>query len=439
MINHKDGGLEMKRSLIYCSLALLLILSGCGGILESVPAAAPEASPEITQETESFGTEPPQISETPAPSREPDPVPTPTPEPTPTPTPLPLSLRELCAAGPKVLLDGQEIDSLLVNNTTLIRAEELMKRYPELVRWSEEGPEAVPEFWLADDIITPELLLVDGVTEPLEAYAAMPEGTGIYFRGQNTEFWLPIRYAAYELGLWFYWDGEEGVAYLSTPIHMEEISRGVNVPVLMYHAVSDYMWGINSLFVSPEDMRAEIEYLLDNGYDPIFFSDLTHLEDYDKPIILTFDDGYDDNYDYLFPLLMEYNVKATCFIITGMLGDEHYMTAEQAGEMARSGLVDVQSHTVDHYDLNELSYSEQEYQLRQSWLDVLRITGKMPYVVSYPEGMRDGNTLEIAPQYYSFGVDMNGGMWTIGEEFFKVDRIYISRFDTLGEFIDKIS
>ena len=178
---------------------------------------------------------------------------------------------------------------------------------------------------------------------------------------------------------------------------------------------------------------------MDNGFDPIWFSDLTHLQDYDKPILLTFDDGYDDNYTYLLPLLQKYGVKATCFVITGFLGGEHYMTYDQAAEMSRSGVVDIQSHTVTHDRLSELGYEDQEYQMAQSRLDIARITGKIPYVLSYPEGERDGHTLSLAPRYYDFAVDMNGGLWyTYSEDYYTIDRIYISRYDTLDEFAAEI-
>ena len=114
------------------------------------------------------------------------------------------------------------------------------------------------------------------------------------------------------------------------------------------------------------------------------------------------------------------------------------MTEEQVRELSDSGLVDIQSHTVDHYELATLSYDEQAYQMAQSQLEIARITGKIPYVLSYPTGSRDDNTLELAPEYYSFGVDMNGGVWRIEEDYFKVDRIYVSRFDTLDEYIAMI-
>ena len=109
--------------------------------------------------------------------------------------------------------------------------------------------------------------------------------------------------------------------------------------------------------------------------------------------------------------------------------------------MSESGLVDIQSHTVDHFDLDTLGWDDQDYQLRQSQLDIARITGKIPYVLSYPSGCRNGSTLKLAPEYYAFGIDMNGGTWHIegGSDNFKVDRIYVSRYTTIGEFANKVS
>ena len=82
----------------------------------------------------------------------------------------------------------------------------------------------------------------------------------------------------------------------------------------MYHAVSDDLWGYWDLFVSPETMEQELLYLQENGYETIWFEDLSHVEDFEKPVILTFDDGYDDNYTELFPLLQKYNAQATIFV-----------------------------------------------------------------------------------------------------------------------------
>ena len=92
-------------------------------------------------------------------------------------------------------------------------------------------------------------------------------------------------------------------------------SAGVRVPVLMYHAVGDDCWGEESLFVKPEELEKQLQYLSENGYETIFFEDLSHIEQYEKPVLLTFDDGYDDNAETLLPLLRKHGMKATIFLI----------------------------------------------------------------------------------------------------------------------------
>ncbi len=409
----------MKR--IVLLLLLALCLTGCGDTVDSGTQDA------LQSVSSSWGITVEEAASQ-SPKASPSLSPTPSPSPSPTPEPLPESLAELCQPGPSVLVDGKKVDSLLIAETTMVNAAELTELFPWFQR--QDGTEHASFTRKNGETIEIDCLTVDGVEHMAEAY----DGTGgIYFAGATIEYWLPIRWLSEQLGLKFLWDGDQ--AYVASPLDMEAIPQGVDVPILMYHAVSDNLWGIESLFVSPEDMRAQLEYLTENGYDPIFFSDLTHLSDYDKPILLTFDDGYDDNYEYLFPLLQEFGVKATVFVITGALGNEYYLTEEQVREMSESGLVDIQSHTVNHDELETLNYEEQAYQMSQSQLDIARITGKIPYVLSYPSGSRDDNTLELAPEYYSFGIDMNGGIWHIEGDYFQVDRIYVSRFDTLDEYI----
>ncbi len=342
---------------------------------------------------------------------------------------LPQSLRELCPEGPRVLLDGTELYSISLQDVTLVSAADLSG----LFDWFQAlGGGDAPEFTRKNG----EAFSLSCMIVSDEAEAVLYSGQGgLRFEGAQEEYWLPVRTLAQELELELLWDAEENTVYLTTAVDTENIPQGEQVPILMYHAVSDDMWGIESLFVSPEDLRAQLSYLTENGYDPIFLSDLPHLSDYDNPILLTFDDGYDDNYTELYPILQEFGVKATVFVITGMLGDEHYLTKEQVGELSRSGLVDIQSHTVSHEELSTLSYDSQEQEMARSRLELARITGKIPCALAYPSGERDEDTLTLAPEYYSFGLDMNGGTWTIAGDYFRIDRIYVSRYTTLEEFI----
>lgn len=247
-------------------------------------------------------------------------------------------------------------------------------------------------------------------------------------------WYLPLREYYASLGYTEFDDAEQAHLYYSVLPDAAEIPSGYSVPILMYHAVSDNCWGIEELFVSPSGMEEQLQYLNDNGYTTIWFSDLPHIDEIEKPVILTFDDGYDDNYEYLFPLLKKYNCKATVFVIPTAIGKTHKMTAEQIREMSDSGLVDIESHTMTHPDLDMLGYDDTVYELQQSQLEILRLTGKIPYVLCYPTGYNSSITREVAAEYYSFGIIMNGGRYTTGTDLYLIPRHYVSRYTDLGTF-----
>lgn len=238
-----------------------------------------------------------------------------------------------------------------------------------------------------------------------------------------------------------YVDEDTGVHYYTPSARRFEIPQGVNVPVLMYHAVSDDIWSsIDELFVSPSDMEAQLAYLVDNGYDAIWFEDLSHIEDYDKPVILTFDDGYEDNYTELFPLLKKYGVKATIFVIAGAPNNQQHMaTEQQIREMSTSGLVSIQSHSYSHPDMDGLDYESTQYEMAQSKKLITRIAGKEPIVLCYPTGRYNGYTLQLGPDYYMFGIKMNGGLYNTSDNPFLVNRYYVSRYTDLYSFAAYLS
>lgn len=251
--------------------------------------------------------------------------------------------------------------------------------------------------------------------------------------------YLPFDSLIAALGYPEYADEDTGVFYYTPSARRFTIPQNVNVPVLMYHAVSDDMWGINELFVSPSSMEEQLAYIVDNGYDAIWFEDLAHLEDYDKPVILTFDDGYDDNYLYLFPLLQKYQVKATVFVIGNAPGTMHKATQEQIREMSDSGLVSIQSHSYTHADMDGLDYDSTKYEMSESKKAITRITGKEPYVLCYPTGKYNDYTLQLGPEYFLFGIKMNGGLYNTSSDPFLVSRYYMARYTDIYTFAAYLS
>ncbi len=250
--------------------------------------------------------------------------------------------------------------------------------------------------------------------------------------------YVPLADLCEASGLELFWDDNRKIYMLTEPKSWE-IPEGFNVPVLMYHGVTNDMWGMTELFVKPESMEEQIAWMVENGYTPIWFEDLPYIDEIEKPVILTFDDGYMDNYTELFPILQKYNAKATIFVVTGTIDyNPRSLTAEQIKELSDSGLVSIQSHTATHPYLKGQGREAQEWELVHSKLELTAITGKEPTVICYPSGSYDEVTLELAKKHYCMGIDMNGLMYTTGEDPYQVQRFYIRRQDTLGTIISYI-
>ncbi|MGM9937262.1 MAG: polysaccharide deacetylase family protein [Candidatus Ornithomonoglobus sp.] len=145
------------------------------------------------------------------------------------------------------------------------------------------------------------------------------------------------------------------------------VSESVSVPILMYHSILKYSDG-NKYTVSPYSFEGDLKFLSNHGYTTIVMQDLI---DYvysgaklpEKPIVLTFDDGFYNNYYYIYPLLRQYNAKAVISIV-GAYTDEYqnngdtnpayaYLSWDSAREMADSGFVEIQNHTYNLHSLND--------------------------------------------------------------------------------------
>ena len=236
-----------------------------------------------------------------------------------------------------------------------------------------------------------------------------------------------------------FYDGEEQTFYITPGAGKFTIPAGVRVPTLMYHAVGDEVWGDTELFVSTADMEAQLRYLTEHGYTTIFFEDLARADEIEKPVLLTFDDGYRNNYDELFPLLQKYNCKATIFVVTDLVDQaEHKMTSEQIRELSDSGLVSIQSHTGSHPHLKTLSAQAQREELLRSKLALLRITGREPYALCYPYGEYNTDTLNQMSGLYTVATKIGNLDYVTGQDRRTIARWYMKRSTTMEEFIQMV-
>lgn len=180
---------------------------------------------------------------------------------------------------------------------------------------------------------------------------------------------------------------------------------GSGVMIYMYHSVREIPVNPDyaELSVLPSEFEKHLAFFSGSGIKTLFADELAGMEGKQPlSVVLTFDDGYEDNYTEVFPLLKKYNCKATIFMIADRIGKEGYLSAEQIREMTQSGLVSVQSHTVSHEPLalGDKEYEEVVYELEESKKMVEAASGGEVICVAMPNGSYDGVVLDIARRYY---------------------------------------
>lgn len=146
-----------------------------------------------------------------------------------------------------------------------------------------------------------------------------------------------------------------------------ELNNKIELPIIMYHAFLKDTNSHGKFVISPIQFEHDIKYIIEKGYEPILVNDLiayTKGEKQlpEKPIMITIDDGYYNNYIYAFPILKKYNVKAIISPIMkySELYSQHdennayysHITWEQGREMINSNLIEFQNHTYDLHSMD---------------------------------------------------------------------------------------
>lgn len=142
----------------------------------------------------------------------------------------------------------------------------------------------------------------------------------------------------------------------------------VRVPIIMYHSTLNDTSKSGKYVITPKQFEEDLNYLNNNGYTTILMQDLINYVNSntplpDKPAILTFDDGYYNNYVYIYPLLQKYNAKAVISLV-GEYTDLYTKAVDENAnyahlswyhcqDMLNSGLVEFQNHTYNLHKLNK--------------------------------------------------------------------------------------
>lgn len=207
------------------------------------------------------------------------------------------------------------------------------------------------------------------------------------------------------------------------------------VPIYMYHSISqEVTCEYPSLQLRPADLEQQLDYLQQQQCTPIFIEEIPHARQYHHPVALTFDDGYEDNYTVLFPIIRRRQIPITLFLIADKLDTPGYLTSAQVKEMSDSGLVSVQSHTATHRDLRELNAQQIEDEMQRSKAQLEAITCRPVTAVAYPAGYSTPEAERIAHRHYTLGIKALGWGSYYPRRPMQVYRIGVFRDTSFEEF-----
>lgn len=225
--------------------------------------------------------------------------------------------------------------------------------------------------------------------------------------------------------------------------NVTEIAEGPKVLILNYHQIQNTS---ASLSIPLEDFDAQMNYLTSHGYVSItpeeLYSGLNgQLELPKKPVLITFDDGYADNYKNAFPILRRYGMRATIFVIPAFVGVyNNYLTWDEILEMQDGGIT-FESHTMHHYKLEELPDDEIRSELLNSKTILEEKLGRPVEFLAYPTGTYNLHIAGIAKEVgYKGAFTIKYGVVDLGSNFYALERVPIfnSAGHTMKDFYERI-
>lgn len=223
--------------------------------------------------------------------------------------------------------------------------------------------------------------------------------------------------------------------------------RPAAIPILMYHHITDLAPTESALehdwTVAPGNLDAQMSWLVEHGFHTIslaqlaaFFTGSQPLPQ--KPLVLTFDDGWEDDYSTAFPILKKHNYTATFFVYTSPLDHKQFLSWSQLAEMVKAGM-EIGSHTLTHPHLKDLSTEEAKKEIQDSKATLEKRLGIPITTFAYPFGDYTSAIVDQVKQAgYETAVSISGGYNQSSNQLFLLHRIRVSYKDTLPDFASRL-
>ncbi|MCM2532065.1 polysaccharide deacetylase family protein [Neobacillus pocheonensis] len=212
------------------------------------------------------------------------------------------------------------------------------------------------------------------------------------------------------------------------------------VPILVYHSIDEFQGhGIKELYVTPGNFEEQMTYLKNHGYTLLTFERWQDIKKVNKPIFITFDDGYKNNLN-AFAIFQKLETKhfkptGTIFVISDFIGRSNRLSKSDIKMMVASELISIQSHTATHPDLTKIV--NYEYELKGSKEKIEKISGKPVLALAYPYGSFNEKVVTETMKYYHFGITTTPELFSEKDsknELYLIPRIYVKYSTTVNDF-----
>lgn len=215
------------------------------------------------------------------------------------------------------------------------------------------------------------------------------------------------------------------------------VTESQAVPVLYYHSVAREVG--NQVRMPPDQFEAQLAYLQDQGYQSVSLGQLYQAKYLGgplptKPFVITFDDGYVDNYTTAFPLLEKYRFTATVFMVSSYINGEDYMSWPQLKELFANGW-EIEGHTVNHPYLSKKDAATVLSELKSSKELLENGLGHPVDFFAYPYGdFNDGIVLALKNAGYLMAFTTERGWADPKADAWHVHRVYCFANMGMNEF-----
>ena len=224
----------------------------------------------------------------------------------------------------------------------------------------------------------------------------------------------------------------------------------------MYHLISESCSAQETRYACPpEQFSKHIKYLCSAGYTFVNLSDIhAHLVGKealpDKTVALTFDDGFQNNYEHAFPILLKNKIPGTIFLVSGRIGETNewmvkrgfpariMLSWDQVEEMDKNG-IEIGGHTCSHPRLTEIEEENAVKEIAGCKKEIEEKLGKEIRHFAYPYGAMSNSVRKLVEQSgFKTACSIVPGINYAATDPFVLRRVEIKGTDTVRELRRKL-